>query len=181
MWGGGLTNLALSLIIDFPNCVFATGNEGHWTWPHSGEDLTDSFWGANRPNNKTGNTDDCGVMVLQRDNFWWEDRSCLAEQVQKKTVAPICQHDSAAASTTREPETTTTFSCPTNWQEFEGHCYILQRFLPWSSAEASCVSLGGHLASVHSSAENNFLYYLLEFSSSVVWLGASDRNQEVSM
>ncbi len=75
------------------------GNEGHWTWPHSGEDLGDAFWGSNRPNNKTGNTDDCGVMVLQqRDNFWWEDRSCLAAEVQKKTVAPICQHDSAASS-----------------------------------------------------------------------------------
>ncbi len=79
------------------------GNEGHWTWPHSGEDLGDAFWGSNRPNNKTGNTDDCGVMVLQRDSFWWEDRSCLAAEVQKKTVAPICQHESAASSASTPP------------------------------------------------------------------------------
>ncbi len=95
------------------------GNEGHWTWPHSGEDLGDAFWGSNRPNNKTGNTDDCGVMVLQRDNFWWEDRSCLAAEVQKKTVAPICQHESAASSAS-----TTAGRAEWFWQFFTKFCTL---------------------------------------------------------
>ena len=120
-------------------------------------------------------------MVLQRDNFWWEDRSCLAEQVQKKTVAPICQHDSAAASTTREPATTTQFNCPAGWQEFEGHCYLYSYFLSWDSAESQCVSYGGHLASVHSKSEQDFLSKLVGSSTSIVWLGGSDRIQEVQL
>jgi hypothetical protein len=43
------------------------------------------------------------MVLQQRDNFWWEDRSCLAAEVQKKTVAPICQHDSAASSASTTP------------------------------------------------------------------------------
>lgn len=154
------------------------GNEGHWTWPHSGEDLTDSFWGTDRPNNKTGNTDDCGVMVLRKDNFWWEDRSCLTEQVQNKIVAPICQHDSAAASTTGEP-TSTTARCPADWDVFGGHCYLADygTYRTWMDAEAYCNSFGGHLASIHSQAEEDFLYSLLG-AVSITWLGATDKNQE---
>ncbi len=158
------------------------GKEGQWTWPHSGEDITESFWGTNRPNNKSGNTDDCGVMVLQRDNFWWEDRSCLSQDVQKKTVAPICQHDSDAASTTETPPatTTTTFSCPSDWVEFDGHCYQLSNsYATWTSAESDCVSKGGHLASVHSFAEETILNNLAPSSVSTVWLGATDKISEV--
>jgi hypothetical protein len=122
-------------------------------------------------------------MVLKRDNFWWEDRGCLVKEVQQKTVAPICQHDSAAASTTESASTTTAFSCPAGWEEYEGHCYLFVRSstLSWSSAEANCVSYGGHLASIHSYSEESFLYSLMGSSYTITWLGASDRNQEVKI
>ncbi len=164
------------------NKLLCLGNEGHWTWSHSGEDAIESFWGTNRPNNKSGNTDDCGVMVLQRDNFWWEDRSCLSQDVQKKTVAPICQHDSDAASTTDTPPTptTTAFSCPSGWEESNGHCYQLSTTLmSWANAESFCISKGGHLASVHSLAEETIINSLVPASTSITWLGATDRLSEV--
>jgi len=170
----------ISLLFD----VVPVGNEGHWTWPHNGEDLTDAFWGANRPNNKSGNIDDCGVMVLQRDNFWWEDRSCLATTVQKKIVAPICQHDSAAATagtTTPDITTTTEISCPTGWEKFEGRCYLFPgtTYGSWDSAETICVGKGGHLASVHSYAEMDFIWNLSLSSTGPIWLGGSDYSSEV--
>ena len=121
-------------------------------------------------------------MVLQRDNFWWEDRSCLAAEVQKKTVAPICEHESAAtASTTAVPETTTVFTCPSGWVEFADRCYLVDftTLKTWSSAEADCGSKGGHLASVHSGFQGDFLYNITASWTDPVWLGATDAISEV--
>ena len=123
-------------------------------------------------------------MVLQRDNFWWEDRSCLATTVQKKIVAPICQHDSAAATagtTTPDIATTTELSCPTGWEKFEGHCYLFPdtTYGSWDSAETICVGKGGHLASVHSYAEMDFIWNLSLSSTGPIWLGGSDYSSEV--
>ncbi len=121
--------------------------------------------------------------MLQRDNFWWEDRSCLSQEVQKKTVAPICQHDSNAASTTdTPPTTTTTFSCPAGWEEFQGHCYgFFNTYMYWKNAENDCIIKGGHLASIHSNAEQDFIYGQLSSSSNILWLGGSDALSEVSI
>jgi len=147
----------------------APGIEGHWIWFHSGLDLTDSFWGKSRPNNMTGNTDDCGVMVLKGDSFWWEDISCLHELVDNKTAAPICQLAKIS-------------DCPGGYQ-FEGHCYVLMDVikLPWKESELFCNYLGGHLASVHSGAQYYFLYDLVKSNSAEVfiWLGGSDTAVEV--
>ena len=140
------------------------GDEGNWAWAHSHEFLKGSFWGTNKPNNKTGNSDDCCVMILRSNAFWWEDRSCLVHDIQQHDVAPICQHDSTAASTTSEaPMTTTTsFECPAGWAEFENHCYIaITSGHEWSNAENSCSSIGSHLASVHSRAEFDFVSDLI--------------------
>jgi len=148
---------------------FMPGVEGHWIWLYSGIDLSDSFWGPNHPNNTTGNADDCGVMVLKDDTFWWEDHNCLGEQVEKKTAAPICQH--AKVST-----------CP-GGPQFGVHCYLFMDVtpLPWKDAEQLCNYFGSHLASIHSVAENNFIYELLKNSSTqpYFWLGGSDTATEV--
>jgi hypothetical protein len=142
---------------------------------HSGEVLTESFWGPGFPNEDAGNADDCSVMVVEIDNFWWEDSSCLAPEDNYNAVAVICQYDidvastttTSAASTTSTTVTTTTTttttvtpgnSCPSGWQEFEGHCYLAEdNRLTWAEAEKDCTNKGGHLASVHSAAENIFI------------------------
>ena len=177
---------------------------------HSDEVLTESFWSPGYPNEEPGNADDCGVMVVELDNFWWEDSSCLAPEVHHNTVAVICQCDtdvasttttSAASTTTRIPEpttvtattteaTTTTVetttitpgnSCPSGWQEFEGHCYLYVRSgMTWANAEKDCNSRGGHLASVHSADENNLIKSLWSGSGpSYVWIGGTDAAIEV--
>ena len=106
---------------------------------------------------------DCGLMVLQGNEFWWEDTSCLAQEVHNKAVAPICQW----------------YGCPANWVEFNGHCYMYSSTsASWENAEAACVFYGGHLASVHSKAENDFIQQLI---SDWTWIGASDINTEVRM
>jgi hypothetical protein len=136
---------------------------------HSDEDLTESSWGPGFPNEDPGNAVDCVVMVVEMDNFRWEDSSCFAPEVQHNTVAVICQYDIAVASTsttidasttanTAAPTTTNTAAftttsrpeptivtlttavtesspddcCPSGWQEFGGHCYLLlPKFESW--------------------------------------------------
>ena len=139
------------------------GYEGHWTWSHSGQNLTESFWGPNSPNHMDGNTDDCGVMTLDALQFWWEDSDCLATIVQQKKVAPICQRDRV---------------CPEDWEQYEDHCYMFHtNSSTWADAENDCVSKGGHLASVHSKAENDFIDSM--YSAGGLWLGAKGFVSEV--
>lgn len=57
---------------------------------------------------------------------------------------------------------------------FEGHDYAyFPEQLPWGEAEARCVSLGGHLASAGSAAENAFLRSLAGARNDHSWIGLS--------
>ncbi|XP_036375393.1 lactose-binding lectin l-2-like [Megalops cyprinoides] len=73
-------------------------------------------------------------------------------------------------------------SCPTGWASFNGRCFqyfTLEK--DWAEAESHCVSLGGHLASVHSEEENNFVKKLtLSYNPSDgrFWLGLTDCYKE---
>jgi hypothetical protein len=102
------------------------------------------------------------VMVVEPVQSFWQDTSCLSTTVNQKKVAPICQHDRV---------------CPGGWKEFDGHCYQLSMSeATWENAEADCYNKGGHLASIHSVEENNFISKLYSLST---WLGASDIAHEV--
>ncbi len=154
------------------------GKEEHWIWTFSGENLTDTFWGPNSPNINPGNTDDCGLMVVEATKFWWQDSSCLSANVDSKKVAPICQHERIVPATSPVlPLLTTTPRCPSGWAEFEAHCYLfIGNPLISVNAENDCVHRGGHLASVHSKAEQDFIFSL---SANTTMLGASDAVTEV--
>ena len=70
-------------------------------------------------------------------------------------------------------------TCAPNWVELNGYCYrYFSERTSWDNAEAACVFYGGHLASVHSKAENDFIQQLL---SGWTWIGASDISTEVRM
>jgi hypothetical protein len=141
-------------------------------------------------------------MVVEMDNFWWEDSSCLASEVQHNAVAAICQYDIAvastttttsAASTTTTTVTTTTTeattttvtttvtpgnSCPSGWQEFRGHCYLfVSKVATWADAEKDCNNKEGHLASIHSADESNFIHSKLP--NYILLIGGTDAAVEV--
>jgi len=144
--------------------------EGRWIWSSNGVGLTDSFWGPNQPNTNLNNTEDCGIMALLPYDFWWEDCHCLSRAVNMDSVAPICQHERILSL------------CP-DGASFEGHCYLLfaTEHLDWRGAEYDCISRGGHLTSIHSQAEEEFIMNLVAGSTAgQTWLGASDSFQEVT-
>ncbi|XP_023260204.1 neurocan core protein-like, partial [Seriola lalandi dorsalis] len=51
-----------------------------------------------------------------------------------------------------------TEGCEHTWRKFHGHCYrYFSRRHTWEDAEKDCREHSGHLASIHSSAEQNFI------------------------
>ncbi|XP_039631445.1 lectin-like [Polypterus senegalus] len=68
--------------------------------------------------------------------------------------------------------------CQPGWTSYQSKCY---QYFPikktWIDAELHCVSLGGNLASVHSSGANHFITRLIKISDShepPSWLGGSN-------
>ena len=55
-----------------------------------------------------------------------------------------------------------TYRCPAHWSSYGNNCYFIfmTSSLNYDDAEAKCTSLGGDLASVHSSNENSFIMSL---------------------
>merc|ERR1719347_480411 len=64
--------------------------------------------------------------------------------------------------------------CPSGWSAHGFYCYkLFHETKTWKDAEDDCSTNHlGHLASVHSEAENNFISNL--WSADGVWLGATD-------
>jgi hypothetical protein len=120
-------------------------------------------------------------MSIQSDTFWWEDCNCLTT-IQEKKVAPICQHEIAPTSTaatstesststtstptttkitTTTAKTTTVAPCEGDRTEYNGHRYFISAHSgAWMDAENCCIAEGGHLASIHSKEEEDFIFSL---------------------
>ena len=96
-------------------------------------------------------------------------------------MAPICQgppSTTTAASTTGA--TTETAECPDGWATYTDAGSVTKCFKYFSdeqyatNAEESCRALGGHLASIHSIEEHNFIVQMV--SADDFWVGGVDFN-----
>ncbi|XP_017262761.1 neurocan core protein [Kryptolebias marmoratus] len=69
-----------------------------------------------------------------------------------------------------------TEGCEHSWRKFHGHCYrYFSRRHTWEDAEKDCREHSGHLASIHSAVEQNFVRGL---SHDNTWIGLNDRTVE---
>ncbi|XP_056132842.1 neurocan core protein [Lampris incognitus] len=69
-----------------------------------------------------------------------------------------------------------TEGCDHTWRKFHGHCYrYFSRRHTWEDAEKDCREHNGHLASIHSLAEQEFISGL---SHDNTWIGLNDRTVE---
>ena len=60
--------------------------------------------------------------------------------------------------------------CPHSWIYFKSKCYkLLDGTYNWDEANSNCWKHGGHLASVQSSKENDFIYKLK--GDAATWIG----------
>ncbi|XP_053094134.1 neurocan core protein isoform X2 [Pangasianodon hypophthalmus] len=69
-----------------------------------------------------------------------------------------------------------TEGCDHNWRKFHGHCYryFIHR-LNWEDAEKDCREHNGHLASIHTREEQDFINSM---SHENTWIGLNDRTVE---
>ncbi|XP_039878508.1 rhamnose-binding lectin-like [Simochromis diagramma] len=73
-------------------------------------------------------------------------------------------------------------SCPAGWTRFGGRCFIFDSSQKnWTDAESSCQTLGGNLASFHSTDEYTFIRELTRTAAGsyeTAWVGGNDRETE---
>uniref|UniRef100_A0A3B1K7V9 C-type lectin domain-containing protein n=1 Tax=Astyanax mexicanus TaxID=7994 RepID=A0A3B1K7V9_ASTMX len=71
--------------------------------------------------------------------------------------------------------------CQDGWLQFKSHCFkVFTTNENFKTSEENCVSAGGHLASMHSNADNVFIKDLVwntTNSNAVTWIGARDAGQ----
>ncbi|VDH99262.1 Hypothetical predicted protein, partial [Mytilus galloprovincialis] len=74
------------------------------------------------------------------------------------------------------------YGCPDIITHFSGSTYIVScDAIPhWSNAEAYCVDHGGHLASIETEEENNYLKHVAKLMRGSAWIGLSDITTEGS-
>uniref|UniRef100_A0A3Q2E473 C-type lectin domain-containing protein n=1 Tax=Cyprinodon variegatus TaxID=28743 RepID=A0A3Q2E473_CYPVA len=73
-------------------------------------------------------------------------------------------------------------SCPSGWSEYNGNCYhYVSMPLDWASAERHCMSMGGHLASVHNLREYHQIQHVIRtasYRSEHTWIGGTDAQKK---
>ncbi|XP_045919992.1 ladderlectin-like [Micropterus dolomieu] len=72
-------------------------------------------------------------------------------------------------------------SCPEGWTAFNSRCFLyVPRSLSWAVAERNCMSMGGHLASVHNIEEYREIQTMILSATHYqreAWIGGSDAQQ----
>ncbi|XP_078268098.1 lectin-like [Rhinoraja longicauda] len=80
-----------------------------------------------------------------------------------------------------------TITCRSGWTGYNFTCMqFINEEINWIQAEVYCQNLvhGGHLASIHSKENNDFVLQLIQKESSPyqrVWIGSSDNHQDGNM
>ncbi|MFX0105897.1 MAG: lectin-like protein [Candidatus Hodarchaeota archaeon] len=161
--GGYLVTLNSEEENDFVNNLVGTNriwigfsdelNEGSWQWV-TGESITFTNWRSGEPNDY-GSGEDYAEMYT--DGTW-------------NDIGPP-----------QFPSTTRYYVC--EWEkeddrvEYNGHEYkLIKEDKSWSDAKIDCEAQGGHLATITSEGENDFIKNLAD--SNKVWLGLSDEESE---
>jgi hypothetical protein len=147
-----------------------------------------SDWDKKQPGNFGPNS--CGAITLK--NGLWRVNSCFGMKMYVCEVDKNMFNGTTASpqgtTTTQGPMQTTagTGSCSGNYTYFAGSnsCYGVfftqeQDGKSWNDAEAFCVGLGGHLASIHGQAEFDFIMNFNYPANSFYWpwTGLSSQDQ----
>lgn len=141
-----------------------------WEWSN-GWPVSYTHWGvAGSPDNETG------CAVLNGTTGLWIIRDCDTHD-----EAFICKISQVPMPTTPQH---IAGDCPTDWVPWGSHCYHFElsdmRLLTWQDAEDTCnnesgAGYDGHLTSIHSQAENDFIYdYIVadgNYFYNKIWIG----------
>ncbi|CAB3397068.1 unnamed protein product [Caenorhabditis bovis] len=133
---------------------------GKWQWT-DGSIFNYNLWDAGEP---IGG--DCALK--SKGSLKWKTNDCQVYLPYVCATPPIIA-STCPPQTTPKPTTcptpppcptkTCVPSCDQGWTYFQptDFCYHVYHLAMWDDAEAACVLLGGHLASIHSEIENTFV------------------------
>ncbi|XP_071940909.1 macrophage mannose receptor 1-like [Antedon mediterranea] len=136
--------------------------EGEYMWL-DGWPIWYTNWAENEPSKGPG--EGC---VRVNDDGTWEDATCTSLHY------PLCKTTTAEKPVTPAPRPGT---CPTSeWIPYGSHCYFFGvsfTSISWAEAEFACsLNHAGHLASIHSRAQNEFIRANVQsFLGKSVWVG----------
>jgi cysteine-rich repeat protein len=122
--------------------------DDNFIWGPTGEQVVFTAWAPGQPDNLAER-----CAILQTDATW-NDLSC------EELKTPLCERE------------------PWSIEPISRHAFRVYRPKPdlnWAEAKAYCRNLGGHLATITSQAEFDFVLALTDQS---VWIGASDQDKE---
>ncbi|CAJ0581968.1 unnamed protein product, partial [Mesorhabditis spiculigera] len=132
-------------------------------WVYADEmqsNLTYVKWGSGEPNNDLY----CATIDVQNGGVW-KAHNC------QDSLPYFCSTDATPddGSTTPNPVTLPPGTCDQGWKSFGGYCYYMHNFTTindgqhwdlfnFTDAKALCEGMNATLASIHSQAENDFIY-----------------------
>lgn len=154
-------NAALASAVSSYNISFMIGGtdsetEGTFKWI-TGEPLSYSNWNSGEPNDGDPSED---IIVLRSDGKWNDHKTDYLS-----TVGFICEIENPT---------------PVNATIYNGHYYqAFDQTFTWEQAKTVCENMGGHLATVTSSGENDAMKALVENQANkLYWLGGTDETEE---
>jgi len=142
-------------------------SSGVWAWT-DGTPFGYNSWGSGEPSNNAGS--DCVSSEIADGT--WKAVNCFSVKPYICNVPPL-------------PDFNCPPRCDSEWAYYNetNSCYKVYFNAKWNDAEATCVSDGAHLASIHSGSENSFVAALSRtgLSSSTphqTWIGlyTTDKN-----
>ena len=145
------------------------GSEGEWLWVTQSQPAYLN-WGVSEPNSGSSE-EDFAIFSTSERNGTWNDSSFGYE-----TTAFICQGGDAGIEDSKKE-----LKIPDDALVYEGHSYYLfdNDMKSWAEAEQYCRSLGGYMAIINNSEENEMLYnYMTEHDYKAAFFGYSDKEKE---
>ncbi len=143
----------------------------------TGEDFDYSNWDSGEPNSHSrsdGESEDyihiyntANPAVGGSERFKWNDMYYdntypgEEDNFGADTVGFICETESVQQATTAESKTSSVI--PDDAAEYNGHSYkVYEEKKSWDDAEEYCESMGGHLLTITTQGEQQFIEFLLE-------------------
>ena len=136
-------------------------SEGTWKWV-TGEDVKYNNFYENEPNND-GNED---YLTLYRDSGKWVDVQDNYYQPQIN-YSFICEYDCDKDVSSIKSQ---------KHFSLNGHYYELySNIVDWQTAKRICEQKGGHLVTISSAEENDYIYTnIAQYNTNRFWIGLSD-------
>uniref|UniRef100_A0A914YK85 C-type lectin domain-containing protein n=1 Tax=Panagrolaimus superbus TaxID=310955 RepID=A0A914YK85_9BILA len=142
---------------------------GNWTWM-DGTYLNYTNWASNEPQNITGNF--CAVVTLS--NGLWKADDCFKQNPFVCRVEPTTTSTTTTTTTTQYPIYA---NCTRPFTYFEpthscyGYGNWTRKGMNWAESERYCQRFGGHLTSIHSYEEMQFIAAFGIAMYTNIWIG----------